>query len=219
MQVTARDRNRIAIQADILGAAALGVGNFLFMTGDNPQNGDHPDAKPVFDLTTVQMLSAARSLTQGKDFAGNELKGVPSYLIGATANPGAKDFDAEVHNARRKIEAGAQFFQTQAIYDAGALERFLEALQPDRIALLVGIIPLKSGKMANWLNANVPGIVVPEALIKEMEAAAGSDQEVQTGIDIAARIVREVRALCAGVHLMTMGWEKYIPDILRASGL
>ncbi len=219
VQVTARDRNRIAIQADILGAAALGVGNFLFMTGDNPKNGDHPDAKPVFDLTTVQMLSAARSLTQGKDLSGNELKGAPSYLIGATANPGAKDFDAEVENARRKIEAGAQFFQTQAVYDAGALEKFMGALQTEGVALLVGIIPLKSGKMASWLNANVPGIVVPDALIKEMEAVAGTDREVQTGIDIAARIIREIRPLCAGVHLMTMGWEKYIPDILRASGL
>lgn len=220
VQFTARDRNRIALQADILGAAVLGVGNVVFMTGDDPKNGDHPAAKAVFDLNTAQMLQAARSLNEGRDLAGNELKGAPSLFLGATANPASSDFAAEVAATRRKIDAGAQFLQTQALYDAPSLLRFVEAVKPDGVALLVGIIPLKSSKMAAWLNANVPGIRVPDAHIAEMEAVAGdAAAEIRVGIDIAARTIRAVRPHCAGVHLMTMGWEKHIPDILRVSGL
>ena len=220
VQFTARDRNRIALQSDILGAAALGVSNVVFMTGDNPKNGDHPDAKPVFDLSTTEMLSAARTLRGGKDMAGNDLKGAPDLFIGATANPGSKDLAAEVENTRRKIDAGAQFLQTQALYDAPSLIRYVEALKSDGIALLVGIIPLKSIKMATWLNDNVPGIAVPHALLKEMESVAGdADAELRKGIEIAARIIKEVQSYCAGVHLMTMGWEKHIPAILREAGL
>lgn len=220
VQFTARDRNRIALQSDILGAAALGVSNAVFMTGDDPKNGDHPDAKPVFDLTTAEMLSAARALRSGKDMSGNELKGAPDLFIGATANPGAKDLAAEVENTRRKIDAGAQFLQTQALYDAPSLIRYLEALKADGLALLVGIIPLKSIKMATWLNGNVPGISVPDVLLEEMQSVAGdADAELRKGIEISARIIKEVRPYCAGVHLMTMGWEKHIPAILQAAGL
>ena len=218
VQVTARDRNRIAIQADLLGASLLGVGNFLFMTGDNPKNGDHPDAKGVFDLTTLDMLVAARGLRAGHDMAGNELKGAPSSFLGATGNPGAADMAFEVENTRRKIEAGAQFMQTQAIYDTDVLARFLDAAKLDDTALLAGVIPLKSAKMAAWLNGNVPGIRVPQALIEEM-AAAGPDGEAEKGVEIAARIVRDIRKLCAGVHIMAIGWEAKIPEILQASGL
>ena len=126
VQITARDRNRIAIQADILGATVLGVRNFVFMTGDNPKNGDHPDTKGVFDISTLEMLSCARSLRAGRDMTGNELKGAPHLFLGATANPGAADLKAEGENTRRKIDAGAQFFQTQAIYDTAHLARFLD---------------------------------------------------------------------------------------------
>lgn len=217
VQFTARDRNRIALQADILGAAALGIGNVVFMTGDDPKYGDHPDARPVFDLSTIEMLQMARSLNAGRDLAGNELKGAPSLFIGATANPAAADFDRELENTRRKVEAGAQFLQTQALYDTPSLVRFAEALRPG-VPLLVGVIPLKSSKMAAWLNANVPGIRVPDELVAEMDAVAGdTDAEIRAGIDIAARIIREVRPYCAGIHLMSMGWENHIPAILRAS--
>jgi methylenetetrahydrofolate reductase (NADH) len=219
VQMTARDRNRIAIQADLMGAAALSLRNFVFMTGDQPKNGDHPDAKPVFDLTTLELLRAARSLGQGRDMAGNELKGTPTLFIGATANPGAADTQAEVENTARKIDAGAQFLQTQAIYDLEALERFLSAARLGHVPLLAGVIPLKSAKMAGWLNANVPGIRVPQALLQEMQAAADSGSEEQVGIDIACRLVRGLPQLCGGVHLMALGWEDRIPQILRQSGL
>ncbi len=216
VQITARDRNRIAIQADLLGATLLGIGNFLFMTGDNPKNGDHPDAKGVFDVTTLEMLSAARCLRAGRDMSGAELKGVPHMFLGATANPCAADLAYEVEGTRRKIEAGAQFLQTQPIYDTSLLVRYLEAAKLGDVALLAGVIPLKSAKMGVWLNENVPGVRVPQALLEEMERA-GPEGEASAGIEIAARIVREVRKLCAGVHIMAIGWEHRIPDILRAS--
>jgi 5,10-methylenetetrahydrofolate reductase len=219
VQFTARDRNRIALQSDLLGAAALGVRNFVFMTGDSPAHGDHPQAKGVFDLYASDMLRAAHALMAGHDLAGQPLKGAPRLCVGATANPGASDLQAEVDNTRRKIEAGAQFLQTQAIYDATLLERFMEALAPQSVAILAGIIPLKSAKMAAWLHDNVPGIRVPDALLTEMQAATANDSETETGLAIAARIVSAVRPLCAGVHLMTLGWEEHIPRILRAGGI
>ena len=219
VQITARDRNRIAIQADILGAAAMGVRNFVFMGGDPPQGGDHPEAKPVYDLNSNEMLSAGHHLAQGRDMAGNPLRGTPNLFLGATANPGATDLQAEAINTRRKIDAGAQFLQTQAIYDRATLERFLDAVKPDGVAILAGIIPLKSAKMGGWLNANVPGIRVPDTLLEEMQSVAGTDSEITRGIEIAARTIRDIQKLCAGVHVMALGWEAHIPAILKTSGL
>ena len=219
VQITARDRNRIAVQADMLGAAALGVGNFVFMTGDSPKNGDHPDAKPVFDLTTLELLSAARALAGGHDLAGNDLKGIPRLHIGATANPGAPDLDTEITNTRRKIDAGAQFLQTQAVYDIAVLELYVKAAELGDVALLPGIIPLKSAKMAAWLNGNVPGIRVPDPILAEMQAAAEAGREEQVGISIAVRLIRELRGLVNGVHIMALGWETHIPEILDQSGV
>jgi 5,10-methylenetetrahydrofolate reductase len=219
VQITARDRNRIAIQADILGAAVLGVRNFVFMAGDPPANGDHPEAKPVFDLNSNQMLRAGHELAQGRDMNGNPLRGTPILFLGATANPGATDLEAEAVNTRRKIDAGAQFLQTQAVYERATLERWLEAVKPDGVAILAGIIPLKSAKMGAWLNGNVPGIRVPDALLQEMQGVAGTDGEIARGVDIAARTIRDIQKLCAGVHVMALGWEAHIPAILEASGL
>jgi methylenetetrahydrofolate reductase (NADPH) len=219
IQITARDRNRMAIQSDLLGGALLGLHNYVFMTGDQPGNGDHPQARGVFDWSASDMLRAAHTLNGGHDASGAVLKGGVQLFVGATANPAADDFAAEVTNTRRKIDAGAQFLQTQAVYDASALEKFLGAVKPDGVAILVGVIPLKSQQMAAWLNANVPGIRVPDSLLNEMAAAIATGREVQTGIDIAARTIRAVQPLCAGVHMMAMGWESHIPEMLRASGI
>jgi 5,10-methylenetetrahydrofolate reductase len=219
LQVTARDRNRIAIQADLLGAATLGIENVVFMSGDSPSGGDHPDAKPVFDLNATEMLNMARALAGGHDMSGNALKGAPRLFLGAVTNPGATEFAREVENTRRKIDAGAKFLQTQALYERSTLERFLDALKPDGVAILAGIIPLKSAKMAHWLNDKVPGVRVPDGLIEQMHRAADSGTEVDNGVDIAARVIRDVRPLCAGVHVMGLGWEDHIPAILEASGV
>jgi methylenetetrahydrofolate reductase (NADPH) len=220
VQFTSRDRNRIALQSDLLGAAALGVTNVVFMAGDDPKHGDHPDAKGVFDLNSSQMLSAAHALNGGHDLAGNELRGAPKLFLGATANPGARDLSAEAENTRRKAAAGAQFLQTQAIYDPAAFERFVAAASLERTALLAGIIPLKSARMAQWMNDNIPGICVPDALIREMAAVAGdAERELHASIAIAARIIAGIKARCAGVHLMMMGWERHIPAYLDAASL
>ena len=219
VQMTARDRNRIAIQADLLGAAALGVHNFVFMGGDPPSVGDQPEAKAVFDLTASQMAAAARELAQGRDLAGKPLRGAPRLFVGATANPGARDFEAEVTNTRRKIDAGVQFLQTQAIYEPAVLARFLEAVRPGDVAVLAGIIPLKSAKMARWLNEKVPGIRVPAALIGVLEGARSPEAELKASIDIAGRTLREVHPMCAGAHVMALGWEAHIPAILREGGV
>ena len=218
VQMTARDRNRIAIQADLLGACLLGIGNFLFMTGDDPRNGDHPEARGVFDLTTIELLSAARSLRSGRDLSGNDLHGAPQMFLGSTMNPGSQDLEREIESTRRKIDAGSQFFQTQAIYDTDSLARFVDAANLGTVPLLAGIIPLKSAKMGVWLNTNVPGVLVPSALLEEMERA-GPEGEAAKGIDIAARTIRRLRNICSGVHVMAIGWEHQIPEILRASGV
>ena len=218
VQITARDRNRIAIQADLLGASLLGIGNFLFMTGDDPKNGDHPEAKGVFDLTTIDLLSAARSLRSGRDLSGNDLHGAPPMFLGSTMNPGSQDLAREVENTRRKIDAGSQFFQTQAIYDTDSLTRFIDAAKLGDVPLLAGVIPLKSAKMGLWLNTNVPGVHVPSALLGELERA-GPEGEATKGIEIAARTIRRLRNICSGVHVMAIGWEHRIPEILLAAGV
>jgi 5,10-methylenetetrahydrofolate reductase len=218
VQITARDRNRIAIQADLLGGCLLGIGNFVFMTGDDPKNGDHSEAKGVFDLTTIELLRAASSLRGGRDLSGNDLHGAPRMFLGSTMNPGSQDLAREGDNMRRKIDAGSQFFQTQAIYDTDSLARFLDAAKLGNVPILAGVIPLKSVKMGTWLNANVPGVHVPSALLEELERA-GPEGEAAKGIDIAARTIRRLRNICRGVHIMAIGWEHRIPEILRAAGV
>jgi 5,10-methylenetetrahydrofolate reductase len=219
VQVTSRDRNRIAIQSDLLGAAALGLKNFVFMGGDSPAGGDHPEAKPVFDLTASGLLAAAEALRGGRDQAGNALAGTPELFLGATANPGAPKFEAEVENTRRKIDAGAKMLQTQAVYHGDPLKRFIDAVKPDGVAILAGVIPLKSEKSGPWLNTNLPGVYVPDDMIAAMEEAAKAGVARERGVELAARVVREMQGICQGVHIMAIGWEAGVPDILRSAGL
>jgi methylenetetrahydrofolate reductase (NADPH) len=219
VQITSRDRNRIAVQADLLGAAALGLRNFVFMGGDSPAGGDHPDAKPVFDLTASGLLAAAEALRNGKDFAGNELTGTPELFLGATCNPGAPKFDAEVENTRRKIDAGARLLQTQAVFDPDILRRFLDAVKPDGVAILAGIIPLKSERSASWLHANLPGVVVPPDTVAAMQTAGAEGRAVEEGVLLAAKVISDLRAVCQGVHVMAIGLEAEVPAILRHAGL
>jgi methylenetetrahydrofolate reductase (NADPH) len=219
VQVTSRDRNRIAVQSDLLGAAALGLHNFVFMGGDSPAGGDHPDAKAVFDLTASGLLAAAEALRNGRDYAGNPLAGTPDLFLGATANPGAPKFEAEVENTRRKIDAGARLLQTQAVYHADQLRRFIDAVKPDGVAVLAGIIPLKSEKSGPWLNANLPGVIVPQDMLDTMDRAAKNGAARQQGIELAARVIRDLRGLCQGVHIMAIGWEAEVAAILAAAGV
>ena len=215
MQVTCRDRNRIALQADLLAAHALGVRNILTMTGDTPAAGDHPDAKGVFDVDGIGLLRAVAALQSGEDLGGQPLRGTPEFCVGAVVNPGAADLRKELGRMRDKVAQGARFFQTQAVYDPAAFAEFMEAVQDDNVSILASFIVLRSANMARRLNT-VPGICIPDAIIEEMDAAA---DPVQQGIAIAGRVIKELRGLAHGVHLIAIGQENRIPDILLEAGL
>ena len=216
LQVTGRDRNRIAIEGDLLAASTLGVINILCMSGDPPGRGDHPDAVGVFDLRAETLLAAVYAMNSGTDMYGNQLKGVPSLFAGAVANPGADDVDVELARMEEKVRMGASFFQTQAVYDAAAFERFMETARGFGVPVLAGMIVLKSARMAQFLNDKLPGVSVPQGVIDEMDAA---QDRAATGIEITARLIREVRDMCDGVHIMAIGWESRIPAILAAADL
>ena len=216
MQVTGRDRNRIALEADLLAAAALGVTNVLCMSGDPPGRGDHPDAVGVFDLRAETLLDAVRAMNSGADIYGNELKGTPSIFAGAVANPGADDVDHELARMEEKVRRGAAFFQTQAVYDAAAFETFMDSARGFGVPVLAGMIVLKSARMARFLNDKLPGVSVPQSIIDEIDAAT---DRAATSIQITARLIREVRGMCDGTHIMAIGWESRIPAILREADL
>jgi 5,10-methylenetetrahydrofolate reductase len=217
LQVTCRDRNRLALQSDLLSAAALGIENVLILTGDHPTLGDHPDAKPVFDLDSVQLLQAARKLESGQDMKGNKLDGIsPRFCLGAVVNPGADPIEPQIIKMEKKIEAGAEFFQTQAIYDIKVFENFLSKIKHLKTTILGGIVLLKSAGMAKYMNKNVAGVCVPDKLIKEMEE---TKDKVAKSVEIASRLIKELKPMCQGIHIMPIGWDKKVPLVLDAAGL
>ncbi len=216
LQMTCRDRNRLALQSDLLSASVLGIDNVLVLTGDYPSAGDHPEAKPVFDLGSVELLDAIKGLQSGFDMNGNILKGAPKFCVGAVVNPGADPLEPEIIKMEKKIDAGALFFQTQAVYDIELFKKFLEASKNLKTVIIAGIVLLKSAKMARYMNNNVAGVFVPEDLIKEMENA--SDKGTKA-IEVAARLIKELKPLCQGVHIMPIGWERKVPLVLDAAGI
>jgi 5,10-methylenetetrahydrofolate reductase len=216
IQMTSRDRNRIAVQGDMLASAALGVTTIVLMGGDKPDAGDHPEAKGVFDLDTIAQLKAASALNAGKDMMGNDLKGKTEFCIGATCNPGSSDVDKEVDRMKEKIEYGATFFQTQAVYDVPGFERFMEKAGKLNTPVIAGFIIIKSGTMARWMNENLFGVDVPQNLIDEMDAVEDKNAK---SIEIGGRIVSQLKKSAGGVHMMGIGWENRIPPILEAAGI
>ena len=218
-QITCRDRNRLALQSDLLSAYVLGIENVLAITGDLPVLGDHPQAKPVYDLDSVQLLEVITRLSEGYDMAGNELKGKPNFFAGAVVNPGANTraaLELQLIKMEKKIKAGARFFQTQAIYQPDNFAQFMKRAEQFNIPILAGIIPLRSVGMARFMNKNVAGVFVPEELIERMATA---EDKAQTGIEIAADIIKQLKDMCQGVHIMAIGWEKKVPAVLDAAGL
>ncbi|MCX5680625.1 MAG: methylenetetrahydrofolate reductase [Candidatus Omnitrophica bacterium] len=215
-QMTCRDRNRLALQSDLLSASVLGIENVLLLTGDYPTLGDHPEAKPVFDLGSVQLLEAAKMLESGKDMKGNALKGTPKFCLGAVVNPGADPLEPEIIKMEQKVEAGAEFFQTQAVYDVELFKTFVNATKHLKVPVFAGIVLLKSAGMARYMNKNVAGVFVPDDIIKEMEAAK---EKAAASIVMAGRLIRELRPLCRGIHIMPIGWDKKVPQVLDAAGL
>lgn len=217
-QVTCRDRNRLALQSDLLNAAVLGIENVLCLTGDYTTLGDHPQAKPVFDLDSVQLLQAAVKLQNGEDMVGEKLQGSPEFFLGAVVNPGADPLEPQLIKMEKKIKAGAQFFQTQAVYDAKLFERFMKEAKKFGVPVMLGIVLLKSAGMAKYMNANVAGVFVPDDLITAMKETAKEDRP-RKSVEISARLIKEMRDMCQGVHLMPLGWDKHVPAILDAAGL
>ena len=216
LQVTCRDRNRIGIQSDLLGAASLGITNVLALTGDHVVVGDHPEAKGVFDLESVQLLEIVAGLNAGVDAAGNELQGVPHLTVGAVVTPDAKPIRPQLAKFEKKVRAGAEFFQTQAVYDPESFTKFTTYAHQFDVKIFAGIVVLRSARMARFMNGNIPGIDVPDALVSELDSASDPEQK---GIEIAGRFIREVKDSCDGVHIMAVGAERLVPRVLDEAGL
>ncbi len=213
-QMTCRDRNRIAIQSDLLGATVLGIKNVLLLTGDHVSSGDHRGAKPVFDLDAVQLVHTASTLNKGENLNGMALRGATELHLGAVVSPDADPWEPEEIKFEKKIAAGATFFQSQAIYDMEKFKRFFEGATRDGVKILGGVLLLKSSKMAHFLNKNVPGVDVPTHLIEELE---GATDQLEKGIEIASRQVRELKSFCDGAHIMAISQEVSVPKIIAGA--
>ena len=220
LQVTCRDRNRLALQAELLFAYTRGIRNVLCLTGDAVLVGDHKEAKGVFDLDSTQLLKTIRQMEAGKDSGGNDLDGTVEFCAGAIVTPEAKPIEPQLIKFEKKVEAGAEFFQTQAIYDLDNFGKFTEYARQFPVKILAGIILLVSARMAKYMNENVPGILVPQNLIDEL-ASAPKGEALNRGIEIAGRMIAtlEKESICHGVHVMAIGREEMVPDILKAAGL
>ena len=217
-QLTCRDRNRIALQSDLLSAAALGIENALLLTGDHMILGDHPEARKAFDLDSVQLLAGAKALNEGHDLAGHELEGSPDLCLGAVVNPGSDEVETQLIKMEKKIEAGAQFFQTQAVYEPQVFADFMEQARRFGVPVLVGVVPLKSAGMAKYMTANVAGISVPQEMIERMADTPKGDRK-KVSADLAADLIRKMKDMCDGVHLMPLGWDDIVPEIVHAAGV
>jgi methylenetetrahydrofolate reductase (NADPH) len=220
LQMTCRDRNRIALQAELLFAYTRGIRNVLCLTGDAVPVGDHKEAKGVFDLDSLQLLESIRQMESGIDLGGNELDGTVEFCAGAIVTPEAKPLEPQCIKFEKKIEAGAEFFQTQAIYDLDNFANFMQYARRFPVKILAGIVLLTSARMAKYMTENVPGIFVPQELIDEL-AAAPKGEAVNKGIEIAGRMIAALKkdAICDGVHIMAIGKEELVPDIMEAAGI
>jgi methylenetetrahydrofolate reductase (NADPH) len=220
LQMTCRDRNRLALQSDLLFAHSRGIHNVLCLTGDSVILGDHKEAKEVFDLESSQLLATIRLMEKGKDLSGNSLEGSVSFCAGAIVTPEATPLEPQLIKFEKKIEAGAEFIQTQAVYDLDNFESFMDYAKQFPVKMLAGIILLTSAAMARFMNKNVAGVRVPQELIDEM-ASAAKGRAIEKGVEIAGRMIRRVREerMCDGVHIMAIGREELVPEIMSAAGL
>jgi 5,10-methylenetetrahydrofolate reductase len=220
LQMTCRDRNRLALQADLLFASSVGIQNLLCLTGDSIILGDHKDAKSVFDLDSSQLLETVRILEKGKDLGGNELDGAVSFCAGAIVTPEADPLEPQLIKFEKKIDAGAEFIQTQAVYDLDRFKEFMDYARQFKVKILAGVILLTSAPMARFMNKNIAGVFVPQDLIDEM-AAAPKGQAITKGIEIAGRMIKRIHEeqICDGVHIMAIGKEELVPDIMAAAGI
>ena len=216
LQLTCRDRNRIALQSELLGAAALGIENILCLTGDHTKMGDHPGAKPVFDLDSVSLLHTVCQLEKGVDLGGNPLVGeAPKFAKGAVVSPCSDSVDAQLAKMERKVMAGAEYFQTQAVFDSEKFITFMEKAKQFGKPVQLGVIIPKSAGMAKFMNRNVAGVHVPQWMIDELAADKEKAKAGITGVELAAKVIKECRPYCQGLHIMALGWEAKVPELLK----
>lgn len=220
MQMVCRDRNRLSLQSEFLNAAVFGIENVLCLTGDHQTLGDHPQCKGVFDLDSVQLIAAAKGLMDGKDIAGNKLDGAPGFFLGGVVSPGLDPVELQIMKMEKKVAAGAQFIQTQAVFEADKFRQFIDKVKAvpavANVPILAGIIILKSVGMARFMNENVAGVSVPDSMIKEVKE---TKDKAAKGVEIAARIIREIKPYCQGIHIMPLGWGHLVPEIIKQVGL
>ena len=223
MQISCRDKNRIAIQGDILGGAAMGVCNLMCLSGDGVQSGDHPQAKPVFDLDCMSLLEIARTMRDEQHFqSGRKITFAPRVFLGAAANPFVPPFDWRAQRTAKKIAAGAQFIQTQYCYDVPRLREYMKSLEDmgllDKVFILVGVGPLRSAKVAEWMRSNVPGVHIPDSVIKRL---AGAEKPALEGRQICIDLIQEIREIkgVSGVHIMAYRQEDTVPEIVERAGI
>jgi 5,10-methylenetetrahydrofolate reductase len=220
LQMTCRDRNQLALQSDLLFAYVRGIKNVLCLTGDAVVIGDHKKAADVFELDSSQLLRTIRLLESGQDLGGNTLDGTVEFCAGAIVTPEAQPIEPQLIKFEKKIEAGSEFFQTQAIYDLNNFGKFMEYARQFPVKVQAGIVLLSSARMAKYMTENVPGIFVPQVLIDEL-ASAPKGEALNKGIEIAGRMIAALKrdSICDGVHIMAIGKEEVVPDILAAAGL
>ena len=220
LQLTCRDRNRIALQSELLGAAALGIDNILCLTGDHTKMGDHPGAKPVFDLDSVSLLHTACQLEKGVDLSGNPLVGEPpKFAKGAVVSPCSDSVDAQLAKMERKCLAGAEYFQTQAVFDSEKFISFMEKAKQFGKPVQLGVIIPKNAGMCKFMNKNVAGVHVPQWMIDELAADKERAKAGITGVELAAKVIKECRPYCQGLHIMALGWEAKVPELIKLAGL
>ncbi len=220
LQLTCRDRNRIALQSELLGAAALGIDNILCLTGDHTKMGDHKGAKPVFDLDSVSLLHTVCQLEKGVDLGGNPLVGeAPKFAKGAVVSPCSDSVDAQLAKMERKVMAGAEYFQTQAVFDSEKFISFMEKAKQFGKPVQLGVIIPKSAGMAKFMNKNVAGVHVPQWMIDELAADKEKAKAGITGVELAAKVIKECRPYCQGLHIMALGWEAKVPELLKLAGI
>jgi methylenetetrahydrofolate reductase (NADPH) len=222
VQMTCRDRNRLALQSDILGATALGVSNLLLLTGDHMSMGDQPDAKPVFDLDSIQLIEMARGMREGRFMNGVEVRGAPDVLLGAAANPFAEPMGLRLIRLAKKAAAGAQFIQTQAVFDVPRFRRWMSGVRDlglhERVKILVGVLPVRSERALLYMKNEVAGMSIPDDTIRRLRDASDPKEE---GVRLACDLIDELRDVggVSGVHIMPVMWESVTPRIVEESGL
>ena len=215
-QQTCRDRNRLALQSDLLAAWTLGLTNLLAVTGDDPRSGDHPEAKGVFDLDSTQLVQVARGFNEGHDMKGRDLKGATDFFIGAAMFPEAEPWDMQKARIEEKMAAGVRFFQTQAVFDLDKFARAADVVHAAGAKVIGGVLVLRSARAVRFINERLAGLMVPETIAARIE---GADDAAEEGVLLATEQARALRELADGIHIMPLGLDAAVPRIVREAGI